>query len=68
MLLLVVWIVVVVVAVVILGALLYSLLGSVQRLRRELAAAQREFRPLLEQAQAGLQRAAAVSARRSGDR
>jgi len=65
-LLLVVWVVVLVVAVVILGGLLYSLLGSVQRLRREVAAAQREFRPVLEQAQASMQ-SAAVSARRSGD-
>jgi hypothetical protein len=50
-LLLVVWIVVAVVALVILGSLLFSLLGAVQRLRREVAAVQRELQPLLDQAQ-----------------
>ena len=51
MLLLVVWIVVAAVAVVILGGLLFSLLGAVQRLRREVAAVQRELQPVLDQAQ-----------------
>ena len=60
---LVVWIVVAVVAVVILGGLLFSLLGAVQRLRREVAAAQRELRPVLAQAQEALE----AAARRSAD-
>jgi hypothetical protein len=42
----------VVLALVVLGAVAYGLLGAVGRLRREVAAAQREVRPLLEQAQA----------------
>jgi hypothetical protein len=63
-LLLVVWIAVVVLALVVLGSLLYSLLGAVQRLRREVAAAQRELRPVLEQARGALEAVAA----RQGDR
>jgi hypothetical protein len=63
-LLLVVWIAVAVFALVVLGSLLYSLLGAVQQLRREVAAVQRDLRPVLEQAQGALQ---AVAARR-GDR
>jgi predicted Holliday junction resolvase-like endonuclease len=61
-LLLVVWIVVLAVAVVILGGLLYSLLGAVQRLRREVEAMQAQLRPVLEQAQDA---AAAAAARQS---
>jgi hypothetical protein len=63
-LLLVVWIVVAVVAVVILGGLLYSLLGAVQRLRREVEAMQAQLRPVLEQAQDA---AEAAAARRAAD-
>jgi Sec-independent protein translocase protein TatA len=63
-LLLVVWIAVVVLALVVLGSLLYSLLGAVQRLRREVAAAQRELRPVLEEARGALEAVAA----RQGDR
>jgi Sec-independent protein translocase protein TatA len=63
-LLLVVWIGVVVFALVVLGSLLSSLLGAVQRLRREVAAAQRELRPVLEQARGALEAVAA----RQGDR
>ena len=52
MLLLIVWIVVVVLALVVLGAIAYGVLGAAGRLRREVAAAERDVRPLLEQAQA----------------
>jgi predicted Holliday junction resolvase-like endonuclease len=62
---LVVWIVVLAVAVVILGALLYSLLGAVQRLRREVEAMQAQLRPVLEQAQVTAE--AAAARRSSGD-
>jgi hypothetical protein len=63
-LLLVVWIAVAVFALVVLGSLLYSLLGAVQRLRREVAAVQRDLRPVLEQFQGALEAVAA----RQGDR
>ena len=63
MLLLVVWIVVAVIAVVVLGALLYSLVGAAQRLRREVEAAQREAGPVLAELQAAL--AAADARQRS---
>jgi hypothetical protein len=56
--LLIVWIVVVVLALVVLGAIGYGLLGAAGRLRRELAAAERDVRPLLEQVQATSDRAA----------
>ena len=52
MVLLIVWIVVVVLALVVLGAIGYGVLGAAGRLRRELEAAERDVRPLLEQAQA----------------
>ncbi|MGR6964203.1 hypothetical protein ACU610_07070 [Geodermatophilus sp. URMC 61] len=60
MLLTVVWIAVAVLAVVVLGALAYGLLGAAGRLRRELAAFEREVRPLLAEAQATAARAAGV--------
>lgn len=56
--LLTVWIVVAVLAVVVLGALAHGLLGAAGRLRRELAALEREVRPLLGQARATTARAA----------
>jgi len=56
--LLIVWIVVVVLALVVLGAIGYGVLGAAGRLRRELEAAERDVRPLLEQAQATAARAA----------
>jgi hypothetical protein len=68
-LLLVVWIAVVVLSLVVLGALVHGLFGAAQRLGRELQAAEREVRPLLEQVQATTARAAALSSveqRRSG--
>ena len=52
MLLLIVWIVVVVLALVVLGAIGYGVFGAAGRLGRELAAVERDVRPLLEQAQA----------------
>ena len=51
MFVLIVWIVVVVLALVVLGAIGYGVLGAAGRLRRELEAAERDVRPLLEQAQ-----------------
>jgi hypothetical protein len=51
-LVLIVWIVVVVLALVVLGTIGYGLLGAAGRLRRELEAAERDVRPLLEQARA----------------
>jgi hypothetical protein len=56
--LLIVWIVVVVLSLVVLGAIAYGLLGAAGRLGRELEAAEREVRPLLERAQATAARAA----------
>ena len=58
MVLLIVWIVVVVLALVVLGAIAYGLMGAAGRLGRELEAAEREVRPLLERAQATAARAA----------
>jgi hypothetical protein len=57
-LLLVVWIAVAVLAVVVLGVLAYGLLGAAKRLRGELAALEREVRPVLTAAQATAARAA----------
>ena len=51
MVVLIVWIVVVVLALVVLGAIGYGVLGAAGRLGRELEAAERDVRPLLEQAQ-----------------
>jgi hypothetical protein len=56
--LLIVWIVVGVSALVVLGAIGYGLLGAAGRLRRELAAAERDVRPLLERARTTAARAA----------
>ena len=52
MVVLIVWIVVVVLALVVLGAVGYGVLGAAGRLGRELEAAERDVRPLLDQAQA----------------
>jgi hypothetical protein len=54
--------VVLVLALVVLGIVAYGVRGAFGRLNRELDAAEREVRPLLEQAQATAARAA-----RSGD-
>ena len=62
MVLLIVWIVVVVLALVVLGAIGYGVLGAAGRLRRELEAAERDVRPLLEQAQATSQSVARARA------
>ncbi len=68
MLLLVVWIAVAVLAVVVLGGLLFSLLGAVQRLRREVAAVQAELRPVLTEAQATAAAAARTQERTAKSR
>jgi len=57
-LLTVVWIAVAVLAVVVLGTLVHGVLGAAGRLRRELAALQRDVGPLLEDARATATRAA----------
>ena len=54
---LVVLVVVVVLALVVLGLLAYGVLGAFGRLSRELAAAERDVRPVLEQVQATAARA-----------
>jgi hypothetical protein len=59
-LLTVVWIAVAVLAVVVLGALAYGVLGAAGRLRREIAAFEREVRPLRTEAQATADRAGRV--------
>ncbi len=63
----VVWIAVVVLSLVVLGAVGYGVLGAAGRLARELQAAERDVRPVLEQAQATAARAAAVQDARRGD-
>ncbi|MGY1640710.1 hypothetical protein ACI782_06190 [Geodermatophilus sp. SYSU D00703] len=63
MLLLVVWIAVAVLAVVVLGALGYGLFGAAARLRREVAAFERDVRPVLADVQAAAARAAEVGDR-----
>ena len=69
MLLLVVWIAVVVLSLVVLGALVHGVVGARQRLLRELAAAERDVRPFLEQVQVTTARAAALPSveRRRGE-
>ncbi|PWW24296.1 hypothetical protein JD79_03475 [Geodermatophilus normandii] len=62
MLMLVVWIAVPVLCLVVLGVLAHGLLGAFQRLGRELEAAERDARPVLEQAQATAARAAELQA------
>jgi hypothetical protein len=64
----VLWIVVLVVvvlAVVVLGGVAYGVFGAFARLGREVAAAEREVRPLLEEAQATAARAAESRERRA---
>ena len=58
MVVLYVWIAVAVVALVVLGGLVFAVLGAVRRLGREMAALDREVRPVLEQAQQASDRAA----------
>jgi hypothetical protein len=59
---------IVVLALVVLGAVAYGVLGAVGRLRREVAAAERDVRPLLDEAQATAARAAAQGARSAESR
>jgi hypothetical protein len=54
--LLTVWIVVVVLALVVLGAISYGVLGAAGRLGRELEAAERDVRPLIQHVQAAAAR------------
>jgi hypothetical protein len=64
----VLWVVVAVVpvlALVVLGVLAYGVLGAFGRLNRELEAAERDVRPLLDQAQATAARAAEVQGGRA---
>ena len=63
--LLIVWIAVVVLALLLLGVLGYSLLGATGRLLRELRGLERDVRPLLAEARATAERAAAQRADRS---
>jgi hypothetical protein len=63
--LLIVWIVVAVLAVLVLGVLGYSLLAAAGRLSRELRGLERDVKPLLAEAQATAERAAAQQAERS---
>jgi hypothetical protein len=63
-LLLVVWISVAVIALVILGSVLYGVAGAFQRLHREVAAAQQEVLPAVQQIQHTL---AAVQERQRRD-
>jgi hypothetical protein len=60
--------VVIVLALVVLGVLGYGVLGAFGRLNGELAAAERDVRPLLEEAQATAARATAARAAEPGDR
>jgi hypothetical protein len=55
---LIVWIVVVVLSLVVLGAIGYGVLGAAGRLGKELEAAEREVRPVLQRAQETAARAA----------
>jgi hypothetical protein len=64
--LLLVWLGVAVLALVVLGAVGYGVFAAFSRLGREVAALDREVRPVLEQVQA-TQAAAAERAARSGD-
>jgi hypothetical protein len=54
---------IVLLALVVLGAVVFGVLGAAGRLRREVAAAEREVRPLLEEAQATAARASAQGER-----
>jgi hypothetical protein len=65
--LLIVWGVAVVLALVVLGAIGYGLAGAFGRLSRELAAAERDVRPLLDQAWATAAAAEAREHARSSD-
>jgi hypothetical protein len=66
--LLIVWIVVVVLVLLVLGVLGYSLLGAAGRLSRELRGLERDVRPLLAEAQAAAERAAAQRSEQHPDR
>ena len=59
-----VWVGVAVVSVVVLGGLVYGVLGAAKRLAREMAALDRETRPVLDEVQRTLARAAEAGADR----
>ena len=63
----IVWLVVVVLALVVLGGVAYGVFGAFARLGREVAAATREVRPLIDQAQATAGRAAEFRERRENE-
>ena len=63
--LLIVWIAVAVLVLLVLGVLGYQLLGAAGRLSRELRGLERDVRPLLAEAQAAADRAAAQRSDRS---
>jgi hypothetical protein len=65
--LLVVWIGVAVIALVVLGAVGYGVFGAFSRLDREVAAFDREVRPVLEQVQAAQAAAEERAGRSAGD-
>ena len=58
---------IVVLALVVLGAIAFGVLGAMGRLRREVAATERDVRPLLAQAQAVSEAAAARERATSSD-
>ena len=58
MLVLVVWIAVAVVVLVVLGSAAYAVVGSMQRLQREVVALDRDLRPVIAQVQQTAARAA----------
>ena len=60
-----VWIAVVVLSLVVLGGIGYGLMGAAGRLRREIAAAQRELAPVLEEVRRTADRAARTRERRA---
>ena len=63
----IVWLAVVVLGLVVLGVVAYGVFGAFARLGREVAAAERDVRPLLEQAQATAARAAESRERRTNE-
>ena len=59
MLLLIIWIAVAVVVLVVLGSVVFGVVGAMKRLSREVAALDRDLRPVLAQVQETAARAAA---------
>ena len=61
-----VWVGVAVLSVVVLGGLVYGVLAAMKRLAREMAALDRDLRPVLGDVQQALARAAEAADRRGG--